>query len=104
MSPGDRTKAGKRVNAPVVVTRQTRPSPRLVNHSAPSGPVVIRRGLGSHEPPHGCGKTTSDTLPEVVILPLWPGPLSPSVYQRAPSGPGVMPNGFLSGSSWNSVT
>src|ERR1700676_4356090 len=65
----------------------------VLNHSAPSGPTVIRVG-----PP--LLAVYSVMIPAVVIRPILP----PSVNQRAPSGPATMSRGYLPGhGSGNSV-
>src|ERR1022692_2104311 len=55
-----------------------------VNHSAPSGPLVICEG-----PPLGAGTENSVTSPTVVMRPIALG----SVNHNAPSGPTVIPAG-----------
>src|SRR5215475_6921654 len=57
--------------------------PRLVNHSAPSGPAVISR------PPLIVGVVKFVTVPSVVIRPIE----LLLVNHSAPSGPAVMPYG-----------
>lgn len=69
--------------APVVVIRPILPR-KYVNHSAPSGPVVI--------PPLFSGEIVNSVIaPVVVIRPTLPP--TPSVNHKAPSGPVVMPSG-----------
>src|SRR5215213_1236048 len=61
-----------------------------VNHRAPSGPVVTKKGLLL-----SVGVGNRVTVPEVVIRPIFDVMLS--VNQRAPSGPLVMSFGKAEG-------
>ena len=60
--------------------------PALVNHRAPSGPVVIARG------PEMLGSVKFDTTPAVVIRPI--ERLPALANHNAPSGPTVMFVGY----------
>src|SRR5215472_2081866 len=74
------------VTVPPVEIRPIELLPSLVNHSAPSGPLVM--ASGSSIP----GLVKMVTFPAVVIRPIAP-PLprySSSVNHNAPSGPAVM--------------
>src|SRR5579871_2497221 len=75
---------GYSVITPEVVIRPNLPVPLSVNHSAPSGPVVM-----SHGPLYDAGTGYAVIAPDVVILPILPELVS--VNQSAPSGPAVMP-------------
>src|SRR5258705_1447076 len=74
---------GNSVTNPSVVIRPIFWAFTSVNHSAPSGPVVI---------PYGSllavGIAYSVIAPEVVIRPIFPATVS--VNQSAPSGPAVI--------------
>src|SRR5450631_453950 len=70
--------------------------PVSVNHSAPSGPAVMKKGK-----PLAVGRLNSVTTPAVVIRPiLFP---SYSANHSAPSGPAVIPSGTPAVGVGNSV-
>src|SRR5215470_18850395 len=73
------------VTTPAVVMRPTKPA---ANHSAPSGPVVI---VKRKVPAVGIGNSV--IAPSVVMRPI--RFVANPVYQSAPSGPAVMPQGSL---------
>jgi hypothetical protein len=66
----------------VAVQRQPpgRSVPIAVNHSAPSGPDVMRQGVLPG------ARATEDICPSIVVRPMRSSPLR--VNQMAPSGPG----------------
>jgi hypothetical protein len=90
------TGKGNSVMTPAVVIRpmsppQGQPKPEAVNHSAPSGPVVMLPG--TLFPVRG----NSVTSPDIVIRPINPpqqGEVE-AVNHIAPSGPAVIPSGTL---------
>src|SRR5450631_814036 len=70
--------------------------PVSVNHSAPSGPAVMKKGK-----PLAVGRLNSVTTPAVVMRPILLVPSSAN--HSAPCGPAVMPMGKLLSGSMNSV-
>src|SRR5258706_12994878 len=77
----------------VSAKRPILPEVNSVNHSAPSGPVVMPSGVL-----RGVGIGNSVITPAVVMRPILPGTDSlakPSVYHSAPSGPVVINWGTL---------
>src|SRR5260221_5739500 len=72
----------------VSAKRPILPEVNSVNHSAPSGPVVMPSAKV-----RGVGIGNSVITPAVVMRPILPGtdsPANPSVYPTAPAGPVVL--------------